>query len=409
MLIILFATFLLALTYTGISIALNLTFHVLIDGTITVLVLVLLKFLQRRPETLIVEKSLFVMFWILFTALYMVKGVDIHGYLWVFPMPGILMFLRGAKLGGIGSFMILIPMAIVHLFGHRVSWLTDLPPILELSLLGSYISLTLTVYLFQYFSERYQLDLVEVNNQLERSVLERTEALEAVNLQLREEVEVRSAAEASMAQALAEKEVLIKEVYHRTKNNMNVISSLLNLQSMHNTSGNIADILQTVQRRIQSMASVHEKLYRSENVAALDLGEYIHELILQLAAAMSDPDLETQIDHEAEEVKVGLDQAIPLGLVMNEILTNAFKHGQVPGKPLTITSRITSQSDQQQATLFIGDNGPGMSKEAMEASGTLGNQLIRILLHDQLDAHYEVASDHGLSYTIRLGIRNPIS
>ena len=124
----------------------------------------------------------------------------------------------------------------------------------------------------------------------------------------------------------AEKEVLLKEIHHRVKNNLQIISSLLDLQSKDIDDEGALSAVADGQSRVKSMALIHQKLYQTEDIATVDFGSYATDLCSQLAALYPDMD-NTKLDIEGNGIELDIDTAIPLGLILNELVTNAFKYG----------------------------------------------------------------------------------
>ena len=140
--------------------------------------------------------------------------------------------------------------------------------------------------------------------------------------------------------ALAEKEVLLREIHHRVKNNMQVISSLLQLQCAYLHDAQDVKIFQECQMRIRSMALVHERLYRSSSLATINFAEYLEDLSALIAQSQSNPDVTVELVKDYDPVELGLDTAIPLGLVANELISNAFEHAFSGRNKGTLTLRL---------------------------------------------------------------------
>jgi PAS domain S-box-containing protein len=162
--------------------------------------------------------------------------------------------------------------------------------------------------------------------------------------------------------ALAEKEILLREVHHRVKNNLAIISSLLNLQSQHASDKPLAKVFEEIQLRIRSMASAHELLYGSPHLERIDAREYIHQLLDHISISQSRIGVRIEILREIEETSFGLDTAIPLGLLLTELVSNclehAFDHGQ-SGVALISLKRI----DHERFELMVKDDGKGFPSD----------------------------------------------
>ncbi|GAB1431943.1 hypothetical protein MASR2M29_05680 [Spirochaetota bacterium] len=182
------------------------------------------------------------------------------------------------------------------------------------------------------------------------------------------------ARQTKLEQNLKEKEVLLQEVHHRVKNNMQVISSLLNLEASRFDNSVFADAAKEAQGRIHTMAMVHEQLYSRDNLDKLDLGIYINDLAKFISEEYFEEDRSILV--EAESVFIDLNTAIPCGLVLNELLTNAFKYGKNKDKALV---SVTAGMASGLCAILVEDNGPGLPPDALEKSkrgDTLGLSLV---------------------------------
>ncbi len=172
------------------------------------------------------------------------------------------------------------------------------------------------------------------------------------------DVTARKAQEEQLNTALREKEMLLKEVYHRVKNNLQVIQSLLNLQAR--TLPNEAartPVLETA-ARVRAMALVHEKLYQSGNLGDIALPDYVRDLLRQLADSGAAAERGITLEADIAPIEVGLDTAIPLGLLLNELVSNSLKHAFPDGRGGEV--RVTLQPDGGGMTLAVADNGVGL-------------------------------------------------
>ncbi len=189
--------------------------------------------------------------------------------------------------------------------------------------------------------------------------------------------------------ALREKEVLLKEVHHRVKNNLAVISSLFYLQSQYTQDAGTIKILQESQERVRCMALVHESLYRSESLAAIDFGRYASELchrLFQTYGGGSGIHLRTRLD----PVLLSIETAIPCGLILNELITNALTHGFPGGREGEVEVRL-EEDRPQTCTLSVSDTGVGIPRGLSAREGdSLGLRLIRSLTR-QLQGDFELS------------------
>ena len=201
--------------------------------------------------------------------------------------------------------------------------------------------------------------------------------------------------------ALSEKETLLKEVYHRVKNNLQVIRSLLNLHSRTLPEGPARIAMQETAERVRAMALVHEKLYQSGNLAEISLKEYVSDLLGQLWESTDAAANGIRLNLEVEPMNVGLDTAIPLGLLINELVSNALKHAFPGGRQGSVD--ITLQSDSNGgARLTIRDDGKGLPADLDPArSRTMGLKLATSLA-TQLGGSLEIGSDAGAAFELHI-------
>ncbi|MCX6558231.1 MAG: PAS domain S-box protein [Candidatus Aminicenantes bacterium] len=219
----------------------------------------------------------------------------------------------------------------------------------------------------------------------------------------------REAALEALHAALAGKEVLLKEVHHRVKNNLAAIIGLLQLQrEMVTDPAAVAQFIE-LEGRIRSMALVHETLYGSESLARIELQDFLEALIAKLRAALA-LGRDVRIDVSATGVEMGLDCAIPCGLILNELLTNAFKYAFPGGQPragektcaITITAAWDGNAgDNGVYTLTVADNGVGLPVDLDWAkTKTLGLRLVRMLGEYQLKGRIELDRSQGTSFRL---------
>ena len=176
-----------------------------------------------------------------------------------------------------------------------------------------------------------------------------------------------------------EKDILLKEIHHRVKNNLQIISSLLRLQNLYMDDEKAKTLLRDCRARVNTMAVIHEMLYKSKDLGNVDYRDYLEELIVQLKNAHSYKTKDLHFDLDIPSLKVSLDIAIPLGLLINEILTNSLKYGCNKDGIGEIYLRI-NEVEPNEYEMKVGDNGPGYSDEIFETEeNTLGVQLIRDL------------------------------
>jgi PAS domain S-box-containing protein len=208
--------------------------------------------------------------------------------------------------------------------------------------------------------------------------------------------------------ALAEKEVLLREVHHRVKNNLAAIISLLDMQRRMLSDPQGKDILIELAGRIRSMSLIHEKLYRADNLARIDFQAYLKALISHLRTSYGSPRIQCRT--EAQGVELPLDLAVPCGMIVNELMTNALKYAfpgdqPAPGKD---SCRILVHMRQEKGlcTLSIADNGVGLPPGFDWTSATtLGMVLVRMLGRHQLGGTYTLDQKDGLRFTLSFSER----
>ncbi|MGD2247839.1 MAG: histidine kinase N-terminal 7TM domain-containing protein [Candidatus Methanofastidiosia archaeon] len=207
----------------------------------------------------------------------------------------------------------------------------------------------------------------------------------------------RKKAEQEIKTSLKEKEVLLQEIHHRVKNNLQIISSLLNLQSQYIKDKKYAKMFKESQNRIRSMALIHEKLYQSENLADINFGEYIKTLASSLARSYGNIRVTLKID--VEDVPLNIDTAIPCGLIINELIVNALQHAFPKNKKGVITVGVGTLNHEIE--LKVSDNGIGLPDTVdVEQKQSLGLRLVAILAEDQLNGKIRVERNNGTTFWI---------
>ncbi|PKL76237.1 MAG: hypothetical protein CVV27_11265, partial [Candidatus Melainabacteria bacterium HGW-Melainabacteria-1] len=219
------------------------------------------------------------------------------------------------------------------------------------------------------------------------------------------DISERRRASQALQLALHEREVLLQEIHHRVKNNFQVIISLLSLQMRKLKDAAASQHLLDARSRIRSLALIHEKLYQLPNMADIDLSDYLTLIARELHAARQ-PDAEPiHLTLKLEPVHVQVEQAIPCGLLVNELLTNVYKHAfanQHCGERQVLL-RVCAEAGE--ILLEVSDSGCGISERALDdTSQTLGLQLVRQLVR-QLQGHYSLHGDGGTHWQIRFGLR----
>jgi two-component sensor histidine kinase len=216
----------------------------------------------------------------------------------------------------------------------------------------------------------------------------------------RQEVVQRSEAERRLRDSLREKQVLLKEIHHRVKNNLQVICSLLSLQSRKIEDQELLQMFEESQNRVRSMALIHERLYRSDDLSSVDFGEYVRNLATQLVQSYRRGLGPVDLRVDAADVELAINAAVPCGLIVNELVTNSLKHAFVDGRPGEIHIELRPERDHL-VTLAVGDNGVGFPDEVdFRQTDSLGMQLVNTLAN-QLGGTVELSNGQGTRFEIR--------
>ena len=248
--------------------------------------------------------------------------------------------------------------------------------------------------------KRAEEALQRAHDDLEVRVRERTAEVSKTNQILKEEIVERTRAEERMRASLKEKEVLLKEINHRVKNNLQLISSLLSLQSGSLGDEQARHSLKECQNRIRSMALIHQNLYQSEDLARIDFDEYIRNVMVNLFHAYGiNPNAVTPTIN-VDDISLGLDTAVPCGLIINELVSNSLKHAFPGGMRGQIHIELRSNDDGQ-VTLRVGDNGVGFPAALdFRKTESLGLELVNTLA-DQLEGTIELHGNSGTEFEIK--------
>ena len=225
------------------------------------------------------------------------------------------------------------------------------------------------------------------------------EVIGAISLGL--DITNRKKSEDKIQASLREKELLLKEIHHRVKNNMQVISSLLSLQSQHVQDENALLLFKESQYRVRSMALVHEKLYQSDNFAEVNFSDYIQDLALKLFRSYEMNPEEIELDINMQNVALGIDLAVPCGLVVNELISNALKHAFSHSGNETGKISIDLREKGDMIVLSVSDDGTGIPPDLnFRQTDSLGLKLIVLLAEDQMEGTVSLDRSNGTKFTI---------
>jgi len=213
-------------------------------------------------------------------------------------------------------------------------------------------------------------------------------------------IDDRKHAEEQIKTSLEEKEVLLKEIHHRVKNNMQIISSLLSLQSRYITDENYLAIFKESQNRVRSMAMIHEGLYRTHNLARINFEKYIQNLIYGLFSSYGIDKNIINAKMDLNEVLLDIDTAIPCGLILNELVTNSLKHAFPEGMKGEISVLLSQEG--KKLKIVVVDNGIGFPENIdFQNTESLGLQLVNTLV-DQLNGKIKLEKYNGTKFIFTL-------
>jgi two-component sensor histidine kinase len=233
------------------------------------------------------------------------------------------------------------------------------------------------------------LENARLYRQTEAELLARRQAEERLTALLQEEEKL-----------LKEKELLLKEVYHRVKNNLQGVSNLIYLQASYIKDEQVRAMLQQTQDRVQSMALIHEKLYQSQDLARVDFAEYVNSLARHLIYSyQADPNLIT-LKTRIDNIILDADALIPIGIIVNELVSNALKHAFPNGRGGEIVIELLREADNR-FLLSVGDNGVGLPEQFdLANTASLGLQLVQTLA-GSIRGAVEIDRSSGTRVTIR--------
>lgn len=209
-------------------------------------------------------------------------------------------------------------------------------------------------------------------------------------------------AEESLKSSLIEKEILLKEIHHRVKNNLQIVSSLLKLQSTYIKDITSLNLFKESQNRVQSMALIHQKLYQARDLTNINFSEYAGSLISYLMQTFGiTPDL-MEVSINPEKIFMSIDNAIPAGLIINELVTNSIKHGFPSGSPGKIDICTSYDETTENYTLTVRDNGVGISDEIdIHKSPSFGLKLVTTLT-EQMKGNISVIRENGTMFIVTM-------
>lgn len=213
----------------------------------------------------------------------------------------------------------------------------------------------------------------------------------------------RKKAQEALHREIEEKKILIREIHHRVKNNLNIVASLLNLQrNEFQIEESARQSFDDMAKRIHSMAMIHDSLYNSGSLSRVTMSTYIRKLVSELKASLGRPPL-IRIDAELEDIQLNITSAVPCGILINELITNAIKHAFRNRSEGRIHVALERKAGTKIIVLTVKDNGSGLSPQfSLESPASLGMRLIQ-LLTSQLDGSLSYSSDQGTTFRVEFG------
>jgi two-component sensor histidine kinase/CHASE2 domain-containing sensor protein len=301
-------------------------------------------------------------------------------------------FPRFAALAAIAAVWVGIQMP---LFNHAGLFAPVAGPVVLIMLVGFF---SLIYDLVVAGAEQFRLSVALVERKRSQ------EMLEDANAQLEQRVEERTAeltrANGVLKGLLEEKDVLLKEIHHRVKNNLQVISSLLNLQSNAIDDASMRQVFAESRNRVRSMALIHEKLYQSGDLSRIDFEDYLRALTTGLQTSFGGRSTAVRILVEVEGIKLSVDSAVPCGLIVNELVTNCFKYAFGDGRSGEIHIGLR-RSEPSRLQLVVSDNGIGFPKSLdFRNTESLGMQIVTTLT-EQLEGTITLRNGVGTTFEIQ--------
>ncbi len=236
------------------------------------------------------------------------------------------------------------------------------------------------------------------------SLIDEFAGITMMKWELESKEKMRKEAEEHLKKSLEEKEVLLKEVHHRVKNNMQIISSILKMQSRNIEDPNLKGILQESQNRIHSMALIHENLYSNEGLADIEFSNYVKSLTGNIARSYASQQASVKFKFDIDEANLPMDLAIPCGLIINELISNSFKYAFKDSTDGCISISFIREGNTENHSLIVKDNGIGIP-EGLDIMGgkSLGLKIIKTLVK-QIDGELITDFTNGTQFKINFKI-----
>lgn len=293
---------------------------------------------------------------------------------------------------GLESYMILfyfpVIISLVQLLGRKETWK-------HLLIISVFCFLTITVIAVGYKDGCWDLNLnktISSNLSIFNIIVSFSSTIAFALIMVIESI----AQDTLIKKMLHEKEILLAEVFHRVKNNMNIVTSLLNLKKITSESQETKDALEECRNRVFSMALVHQNIFNNDTLIGLNFKDYIINLVNEIANSFGSKG-SYEIHYELDEIQLDLSTSIPCGLIINELITNSFKYAQVPDKKLIIS--VFLKRENGAIRLVVQDNGPGITDLVMTKKNTLGMELIESL-SEQINGKSQFINNKGATFEL---------
>jgi two-component sensor histidine kinase len=237
------------------------------------------------------------------------------------------------------------------------------------------------------------------------SLIDEFAGITMMKWELESKEKMRQEAEEFLKKSLAEKEVLLREVHHRVKNNMQIISSILSMQSRNIEDPKLRDVLQESQNRIHSMALIHENLYSNEGLADIRFDNYVQSLCGNIARTYASQQARISFNYQMDDTNLPMDLAIPCGLIINELISNSFKYAFIGRNKGTIGITFAKIDSSDNYQLLVKDDGVGIDEDFdVMKSKSLGLKIIRKLVQQidgTLDTNFSLGTEFRITFKIQ--------
>ncbi len=254
------------------------------------------------------------------------------------------------------------------------------------------VSLILSFILITFFASN--------NSKVSEMLLEANKSLQENQAHLENEIEEKNKINTQLLKTLKEKEILLSEIHHRVKNNLAVVSGLIELQNFYVKDEKASAILKESRNRIKSIAVLHEKFYESKNLEKIEIGSYIDELIYFIKLSFSNQQKEINISTQIDVIELSMDNALPFSLLLNELITNSYKHAFKDKNKGNISISFTKH--QNELILNFKDDGCGFDMSKVNKEDSLGMNLIEAFsLQLKAESAYEFKENAGTEFKLQ--------